>query len=222
LDDALHISKNEDGTGAHIADVTHFVKPGTALDREARKRATTVYLVQQAVPMLPPTLSEHLCSLSPGQDQLTFSAVFKMTPQGRVIDTWFGKSIICSSAKLTYDSVQQVLSNVPEDCSVVLGDEAKQLIEEFMLLANSAVAKKVAAGLPEQAMLRRHEAPIDRRLEGFAKRAAKMGFEVDTSSASSPRPSHPEPQRTRPTATLGRQALSDHQHDNCNARAHDQ
>ncbi|KAA1095232.1 hypothetical protein PGT21_036761 [Puccinia graminis f. sp. tritici] len=183
LDDALHISKNEDGTGVHIADVTHFVKPGTALDREARKRATTVYLVQRAVPMLPPTLSEHLCSLSPGQDKLTFSAVFKMTPQGRVIDTWFGKSIICSSAKLTYDLVQQVLSDVPEDCSVVLGDEAKQLIEEFMLLANSAVAKKVATGLPEQAMLRRHEAPIDRMLEGFTKRAAKMGFEVDTSSA---------------------------------------
>ncbi|WAQ84931.1 hypothetical protein PtA15_5A504 [Puccinia triticina] len=244
LDDALHISMNEDGSlevGVHIADVTYFVKPGTALDREARKRATTVYLVQRAVPMLPPTLSEHLCSLSPGQDKLTFSAVFKMTPQGRVIDTWFGKSIICSSAKLTYDSVQQVLTDnsstpemkvekegvavnqiydslralgqlsrqmrarrfeegclridnirldikldaegLPEDCSVVLGDEAKQLVEEFMLLANSAVAKKIAAGLPEQAMLRRHEAPIDRRLEGFAKRAAKMGFEIDTSSA---------------------------------------
>jgi len=246
LDDALHISTNEDGTfevGVHIADVTHFVKPGTALDREARKRATTVYLVQRAVPMLPPTLSEHLCSLSPGQDKLTFSAVFKMTPQGRVIDTWFGKSIICSSARLTYDSVLQVLTNapvapeikveqegvtvekiceslkalgqisrqlrarrfeegclridnirldikldeegLPDDCSVVLGDEAKQLVEEFMLLANSAVAKKIAAGLPEQAMLRRHEPPIDRRLEVFAKRAAKMGFEVDTSSAGS-------------------------------------
>ncbi|KAI7950178.1 hypothetical protein MJO28_008999 [Puccinia striiformis f. sp. tritici] len=245
LDDALHISKNEDGTfevGVHIADVTHFVKPGTALDREARKRATTVYLVQRAVPMLPPTLSEHLCSLSPGQDKLTFSAVFKMSPQGRVIETWFGKSIICSAARLTYDLVQQVLTGesstppemkigkedvsvdqvsdslralgqlsgqmrvrrfeegclridnirlniqldeegLPDDCSVVLGDEAKQLVEEFMLLANSAVAKKIAAGLPEQAMLRRHEAPIDRRLEGFAKRAAKMGFEVDTSSA---------------------------------------
>ncbi|KAI7954609.1 hypothetical protein MJO28_005009 [Puccinia striiformis f. sp. tritici] len=244
LDDALHISKNEDGTfevGVHIADVTHFVKPGTALDREARKRATTVYLVQRAVPMLPPSLSEHLCSLSPGQDKLTFSAVFKMTPQGRVIDTWFGKSIICSTAQLTYDTVQQVLvdessapeikvekegvlvdqvleslralgqlsrqmrarrfeegclridnirlnikldeEGLPDDCSVVLGDEAKQLVEEFMLLANSAVAKKIAAGLPEQAMLRRHEAPIDRRLEGFAKRATQMGFEVDTSSA---------------------------------------
>ncbi|PLW31542.1 hypothetical protein PCANC_17125 [Puccinia coronata f. sp. avenae] len=244
LDDALHISKNDDGTyevGVHIADVTHFVKPGTALDREARKRATTVYLVQRAVPMLPPSLSEHLCSLSPGQDKLTFSAVFKMTPQGRVIDTWFGKSIICSSAKLTYDSVQQVITDdamtpdlkiekegvtapqickslkalgqlsrqmrarrfeegclridnirldikldeegLPDDCSVVLGDEAKQLVEEFMLLANTAVAKKIAAGLPEQAMLRRHEAPIERRLEGFAKRAAQMGFEVDTSSA---------------------------------------
>jgi protein SSD1 len=97
LDDALHIVKNDDGTfevGVHIADVTHFVKPNTALDREARKRATTVYLVQRAVPMLPQTLSEELCSLNPGQDKLTFSVVFTMTPEGKVVSTWFGKTII--------------------------------------------------------------------------------------------------------------------------------
>ncbi|KAI9606276.1 hypothetical protein KEM48_001986 [Puccinia striiformis f. sp. tritici PST-130] len=222
LDDALHISKNEDGTfevGVHIADVTHFVKPGTALDREARKRATTVYLVQRAVPMLPPTLSEHLCSLSPGQDKLTFSAVFRCRRRSNKSLT--GESSTPPEMKIGKEdvSVDQVsdslralgqlsgqmrvrrfeegclrIDNIrlniqldeeglPDDCSVVLGDEAKQLVEEFMLLANSAVAKKIAAGLPEQAMLRRHEAPIDRRLEGFAKRAAKMGFEVDTSSA---------------------------------------
>ncbi|PLW27883.1 hypothetical protein PCANC_27518 [Puccinia coronata f. sp. avenae] len=97
--------------GVYLADVAHFVKPGTALDRKALKQATTVYLVQRSIPMLPPSLSEQFCSLSPGQDKLTFSAIFKMTPQGRVIDTWFGKSIICSSAKLTYDSVQQVITN---------------------------------------------------------------------------------------------------------------
>ncbi|PLW06872.1 hypothetical protein PCANC_27819 [Puccinia coronata f. sp. avenae] len=215
LDDALHIPKNDDGTyevGVYLTDVAHFVKPGTALDRKALKQATTVYLVQRSIPMLPPSLSEQFCSLSPGQDKLTFSAIFKMTPQGRVIDTWFGKSIICSSAKLTYDSVQQVITDdamtsnlkiekvlsaddkicldvkldeegLPDDCSVVLGDEAKQLMQEFMLLANTAVAKNNAAGLPKWGMLRRHEAPIERRLEGFAKRAAQMGFEVDTSSA---------------------------------------
>lgn len=88
---------NEDGTfevGVHIADVTHFVKPNTPLDREARKRATTVYLVQRAVPMLPQILSETLCSLTPGQDKLTFSVVFTMTAEGKVVSTWFGKSII--------------------------------------------------------------------------------------------------------------------------------
>lgn len=97
LDDALHIIANDDGTfevGVHIADVSHFVKPNTALDREARKRATTVYLVQRAVPMLPQALSETLCSLTPGQDKLTFSVVFKLTPDGRILHTWFGKSII--------------------------------------------------------------------------------------------------------------------------------
>jgi protein SSD1 len=82
LDDALHIPKNDDGTyevGVYLADVAHFVKPGTALDREALKQATTVYLVQRSIPMLPPSLSEQFCSLSPGQNKLTFSAIFKMT-----------------------------------------------------------------------------------------------------------------------------------------------
>lgn len=244
LDDAIHISRNEDGTfdvGVHIADVTYFVKPNTALDREARKRATSVYLVQRCVPMLPPALSEQLCSLSPGQDKLTFSVVFRMTAQGRILDTWFGKSIICSAAKLSYDQAQQIITDetnlpeieiskegvelgqivesvrtmsqisqhvrtrrfeegclridnirlnfklddegMPDDCSVLVSTEAKRLVEEFMLLANTAVAKKIAAGLPEQSLLRRHEPPIDRRLEAFAKRAKSLGLEVDTSSA---------------------------------------
>ena len=89
--------ENPDGTfevGVHIADVTHFVKPNTALDREARKRATTVYLVQRAVPMLPEILSNTLCSLTAGEDKLTFSVVFTMSPEGKVLSTWFGKSII--------------------------------------------------------------------------------------------------------------------------------
>ncbi|KAG0142885.1 hypothetical protein CROQUDRAFT_49643 [Cronartium quercuum f. sp. fusiforme G11] len=244
LDDALHVTKNEDGTydvGVHIADVTYFVKPNTALDREARKRATTVYLVQRAVPMLPPSLSEQLCSLTPGQDKLTFSVVFKLTPEAKIIDTWFGKSIICSSAKLHYSQAQAMLvddsaspelkiekegtassqvyeavrllghlsrqlrkrrfedgclridniklnfkldeDGLPDDCQIAVSAEANQLVEEFMLLANTAVANKIAAGLPEQALLRRHEQPIDRRIEGFVKRAKKLGFEVDTSSA---------------------------------------
>lgn len=97
LDDALSIKANDDGTyevGVHISDVSYFVKPNTALDRDARKRATSVYLVQRAVPMLPPTLSEEVCSLVPGVERLAFSALFTMTTEGKVVNKWFGKTII--------------------------------------------------------------------------------------------------------------------------------
>lgn len=97
LDDALSIKLNEDGTydvGVHIADVSYFVKPNTALDRDARKRATSVYLVQRAVPMLPLALSEELCSLVPGRERLAFSTIFTMTSEGNVLKKWFGKTII--------------------------------------------------------------------------------------------------------------------------------
>ena len=97
LDDALSVKRNDDGTysvSVHIADVSHFVKPNTALDRDARKKATSVYLVQRAVPMLPPVLSEQLCSLNPGQERLAFTVVFTMTEEGKVTGKWFGKTII--------------------------------------------------------------------------------------------------------------------------------
>lgn len=97
IDDALSITKNDDGTydvGVHIADVSHFVKPNTALDRDARKRATSVYLVQRAVPMLPPALSEQLCSLVRGEERLAFSVIFTLTEDARVIKKWFGRTII--------------------------------------------------------------------------------------------------------------------------------
>lgn len=97
LDDAISIKANEDGTydlGVHIADISYFVKPSTALDRDARKRATSVYLVQRAVPMLPPTLSEQVCSLLPGQERLAFSVIFTMSKDARVVKKWFGRTII--------------------------------------------------------------------------------------------------------------------------------
>jgi len=97
IDDALSVKTNEDGSydvGVHIADVAFFVKPNTPLDRDARKRATSVYLVQRAVPMLPPALSEQLCSLVPGQDRLAFSAVFTFDADGKLVKKWFGKTII--------------------------------------------------------------------------------------------------------------------------------
>lgn len=93
----LSVTTNKDGTfdvGVHIADVSYFVKPNTALDRDARKRATSVYLVQRAVPMLPPTLSEQLCSLVPGEERLAFSVVFTLTEEARIINKWFGRTAI--------------------------------------------------------------------------------------------------------------------------------
>ena len=99
LDDALSLTRNEDGTydvGVHIADVSHFVKVNTPIDRDARKRATSVYLVQRSVPMLPPSLSEEICSLVAGQERLAFSVVFTMTEDARIVKKWFGRTIIKS------------------------------------------------------------------------------------------------------------------------------
>lgn len=97
LDDALSVTKNEDGTydvGVHIADVSHFVKVNTPIDRDSRKRATSVYLVQRSVPMLPPSLSEEICSLVAGQERLAMSVVFTMSEDARIIKKWFGRTVI--------------------------------------------------------------------------------------------------------------------------------
>ncbi|KAG5649012.1 hypothetical protein DXG03_000361 [Asterophora parasitica] len=242
LDDALSIKVNDDGTydvGVHIADVSYFVKPNTALDRDARKRATSVYLIQRAVPMLPPALSEQLCSLVPGQDRLAFSAVFTITKDAQIIKKWFGKTVIRSSAKLAYHDAQNVIDGkslgivdvapehsasdverdirnlqdlakklreqrfdngtlalesldlsfelnedgLPVDCGQHQRTDANSLVEEFMLLSNVAVAQQIAANLPEQALLRRHDNPIERRLNAFVERADRLGVKMDTSSA---------------------------------------
>ena len=95
--------------GIHIADVTHYVKPDTALEQTARERATSVYLVDRVVPMLPEKISNVLCSLRPDEDKLTFSAVIEMTPQAKVVNTWYGKTIIHSAKRYTYDEVQLII-----------------------------------------------------------------------------------------------------------------
>jgi protein SSD1 len=113
LDDALSCTVLEDGNyeiGVHIADVSHFVKPETLLDEEAYNRATSVYLVQKVIPMLPRLLCEELCSLNPDVDRLSFSVFWKITPQGEIIGTpEFCKSVIRSCAKLWYDHAQAVI-----------------------------------------------------------------------------------------------------------------
>ena len=112
FDDAISFRKLENGNfevGVHIADVTHYVKPGSVVDEEARSRGTSVYLVDRTVPMLPEKLSNKLCSLRPHEEKLTFSAVFEMTPLGRVAGQWFGRTVINSDHRFSYEEAQAVI-----------------------------------------------------------------------------------------------------------------
>lgn len=112
FDDALSVRKLPNGNweiGVHIADVTHYVKQGTVIDAEASQRATSVYLVDRVVPMLPEKLSNIVCSLVPDEDRLCFAAVFEMNDQAQVISEWFGRTVIHSVRRFTYEEAQKVL-----------------------------------------------------------------------------------------------------------------
>ena len=112
FDDALSYKRLPDGNieaGIHIADVSYYVKPGSEVDKEARERGTSVYLVDRTVPMLPEKLSNKLCSLRPKEDKLTFSAVFTMTPQGKILDRWFGRTVINSDHRFNYEEAQEII-----------------------------------------------------------------------------------------------------------------
>ena len=114
FDDAISFRKLENGRyeiGVHIADVTHYVIPGTQLDNDAFDRATSVYLVDRTVPMLPERLSNALCSLRPNEDKLTFAAVFEMDEKGKVLKEWFGRTIIHSDHRFSYEQAQEVIEN---------------------------------------------------------------------------------------------------------------
>jgi len=112
FDDALSFQRLDNGLyeiGIHIADVTHYVRPDTFTDREAALRATSVYLVDRVVPMLPERLSNELCSLRPHEDKMTFSVVVQMNDAGKVVDSWIGKTIIHSNYRFSYEAAQEVL-----------------------------------------------------------------------------------------------------------------
>ncbi|KAK1797383.1 hypothetical protein P4O66_008747 [Electrophorus voltai] len=112
LDDALSCKQLPDGNfevGVHIADVSYFVEEGSALDLVASRRATSVYLVQKVVPMLPRLLCEELCSLNPQADRLTFSVIWTLSPEGKILSKWFGRSVICSCVKLSYEHAQSLI-----------------------------------------------------------------------------------------------------------------
>jgi ribonuclease R len=141
FDDALSIRKTEKGNweiGIHIADVTHYVKENSLLEEEAKKRATSVYLVDRTIPMLPEKLSNGLCSLNPNEDKLTFSAVFELDEKANIKSEWFGRTVIHSDRRFSYEEAQQRIE-----------DQQGDFFEELTVLNNLAKKlkdKRFAAG----------------------------------------------------------------------------
>ncbi len=124
FDDAISIRKLKNDNyeiGVHIADVSHFVKPGTALDESAYERATSVYLPDRVNPMLPEKISNELCSLRPNEDKFTFSAIFQINEKAQVKSFWLGKTIIHSDRRFTYEEVQEIIEKKE-------GDHADQIL----------------------------------------------------------------------------------------------
>ena len=120
FDDALSLTKLSEGiweVGVHIADVTHYVTPGSVVDSEAVERATSVYLVDRTIPMLPERLSNELCSLRPHEDKLCFSAVFTLNENLDIVDEWFGRTVIHSDRRFTYEEAQEVIETGKGDFS---------------------------------------------------------------------------------------------------------
>ncbi len=133
FDDALSVKFLEDGNvevGVHIADVSFFVRPGTSIDTEAQSRATSVYLVDRTIPMLPEVLSNGLCSLNPNEPRLAVSAVFILNKEAEIVSSWFGETVIHSDKRFTYENAQEVLDTGAGD----MKDE---------LVAIAALARKI-------------------------------------------------------------------------------
>jgi len=233
FDDAISLRRMDKGEleiGVHIADVSYYVEPETALDKEAYTRATSVYLPDRVNPMLPERISNELCSLRPHEDKLTFSAVFRMMPDGKVKSVWLGRTVIHSDHRFTYEEVQEIIEqkaglHQPEiellndiaqrlrkqrfrkgainfsstevrfkldpkgkPIGIVLKEskESHQLVEEFMLLANRAVAEHVAKITVNKKPLpfpyRVHDTPDKEKLLPFTEFAKKYGHVFDMST----------------------------------------
>ena len=168
FDDALSFERDRKGNrvlGVHIADVSHYVRPGTALDREAFKRSTSVYLLNRVVPMLPEELSNGVCSLVPGEDRLTFSAFLTFDKNGQCITRRFAKSVIRSKARYTYEQVMGILVGRSRKTP-----EAK-VVHEIGALAQQLRSRRFATGaldleVPETEILLDDEG----RMTGLAER----------------------------------------------------
>ena len=141
FDDALSLTKLPNGNmevGVHIADVTHYVKPGSVIEKTAEERATSVYLVDRTIPMLPERLSNYICSLNPMEDKLTYSAVFELDAKASVVNEWFGRTVIRSDRRFSYADAQKVIDTGD-------GDMKEQLIT-LHNLAQMLRSKRFATG----------------------------------------------------------------------------
>lgn len=160
FDDALSFKVLPNGNyevGVHIADVSYYVTPGSVVDKEARNRGTSVYLVDRTVPMLPEKLSNKLCSLRPNEDKLTFSAVFEMTPLAKVVSHWFGRTVIRSDYRFAYETAQQIIDNGEKSLEMELRggtDGIHSAVKDPVLEASPEAAERraKAEGRNEAAM----------------------------------------------------------------------
>ena len=148
FDDALSFRKLENGNfeiGVHIADVTHYVRPGSVVDKEAQERGTSVYLVDRTVPMLPEKLCNKLCSLRPNEEKLTFSAIFEMTHLGRIVNQRFGKTVIYSDFRFAYEEAQAIIDE-PKAAHEGVPGEIVEAVLTLHSLATKLRKKRFAAG----------------------------------------------------------------------------
>ncbi len=229
FDDALSVRTLADGNtevGIHIADVSFFVRPGSVIDTEARSRATSVYLVDRTIPMLPHVLSTNFCSLNEDVDRLAMSAVFVLDSEGVVQERWFGETIIHSDKRFAYEEAQEVLdtqsgvmlaelntlrglarnmrerriargavdfdtaevkieldeSGTPVAVRLKERKETNMLIEDFMLLANVAVAEELGAlgkkNGNNPSIYRIHDAPDGERIINLSEFLKILGYEL--------------------------------------------
>jgi len=158
FDDALSFKKLENGNfeiGIHIADVSYYLEEGTILDDEAYQRATSVYLVDRVVPMLPEVLSNFACSLRPNEEKYTFSAVFEVSPTAQVINQWFGRTVIYSDQRFAYEEAQYIIetkdNTIPVDVSItgesyVVSDEITEATLKLDELAKILRQKRMQNG----------------------------------------------------------------------------
>ncbi|KAF9134069.1 exosome catalytic subunit dis3 [Linnemannia schmuckeri] len=233
IDDALHVVPLANGNyqvGVHIADVTHFVKPGNVMDQEAASRGTTVYLVDKRIDMLPSLLGTNLCSLRSNVERLAFSCIWELNKDAEIVNVRFTKSVIASKASLTYEEAQNRIDDAnmqddvtsgirilnmlakklkqrrldmgaltlaspevrfslerdtqdPVDVEMKELKETNALVEEFMLLANISVARKIYEKFPDSAMLRCHPQPPSANFEKLEKAVARFGINIDHSTS---------------------------------------